>query len=188
MSEYDIKDLDDSWISEFENIDKEYKHFYKENITFIKVHCIYINQYNEVEKIKQEKIFLKIPNYLSREEIISIIKHNNMDTNIKYSLLSILKYNMTLEPYHLYHFLKTNNKKDNHEENIEYSYLTSLKNIDAITFLPCIYMFQDLNDLFILFHQKPIQELKNSIKNGTKRIYIKNHVKNKTIRNSFKDI
>jgi hypothetical protein len=178
MNEYDINELDDSWIYEFEKIDKDYKHFYKENVTFLKLHCIYINKNNEIEKIKQDKIILKTPNTLSREEVVSIIKHNNVDANMKYSLLSILKYNISLEPIHLHHFLKS---KQLHSQ---YDYLTLIKNIDNITFSPCIYMFQELNELFIIFYQNPVNEENkpnSSVKNGTKKIYIKNN-KNKTSR------
>ena len=181
----EYNELNDDWINNFEKTDKLYQDFYKDDLYYIHLKMLYINTNNEIEKIKQETFLMSIPNYISREELLQILKIYSSDTNREYSLLSILKYNMTLEPYHLHHFLKKNGTKDT---NIEYGYLTSLKNIDAITFLPCIYMFQDLNDLFILFYQKPTQELQKSIKNGTKKIYIKNHIKNKTIRNTFKDI
>jgi hypothetical protein len=182
MTEYEnnIDELDDSWISEFEDIDKDYKYFYRENITSVKIHCIYINKNNEIEKIKQNKILLKTPNLLSKEEILYIIKHNNMETNMKYSLLSILKYNIFVEPIHLHHFLKSN------KINSQYHFLTSIKEIDNISFLPCIYMFQDLNDIFIFFYQNTNEHATTTVssKNGTKKIYIKNH-KNKTFRNSL---
>ena len=186
MTDYDnnIDELDDSWISEFENIDKDYKYFYRENITSIKIHCIYINKNNEIEKIKQDKILLNTPNILSREEIIYIIKHNNIEKNMKYSLLSILKYNIFVEPIHLSHFLKSNIPNINNQ----YPFLTSIKQIDNISFLPCIYMFQDLNDIFILFYQntneKNTSQSNTHSKNGTKKIYIKNY-RNKTNRTSL---
>ena len=40
------KDIDFSWINEFENVDKEYKNYYTEDLTVIKIHCIYVNNNN----------------------------------------------------------------------------------------------------------------------------------------------
>ena len=41
------KDIDFSWIDEFETMDKEYKDYYTEDLTVIKIHCIYTNKNNE---------------------------------------------------------------------------------------------------------------------------------------------
>jgi hypothetical protein len=179
MSTEELADLDDSWISEFEKSDNEYKLFYKENIQSIKVRCMYINKDNVLEKIKEENIFLKKPNILSKEEIIIIVKNNNKINKTQYSLLTLLKYNIDLEPINLKTFLKTNSFSTN--------YLTCIKNIDNIHFSPSIYMFQDLNDIFILFYEtNNIYNVNISNKNGTKKIFIKpvNGAKNKTYKKS----
>jgi tRNA G10 N-methylase Trm11 len=139
-----LEELDDSWILEFENIEDEYKYFYKENIQTIKVRYMYINKENYLEKIKEENIILNTPNILSREEIVTLVKNNNKINNTQYTLLSLLKYNIDLEPINLKTFLKTTNKPN---------YLTSIKTIDTIYFSPSIYMFQDLNDVFIIFYE-----------------------------------
>ena len=41
-----------------EKIDNEYNIYYTEEISFIKIHCVYINNNNEIEKITEEKIFV----------------------------------------------------------------------------------------------------------------------------------
>ena len=172
MNEFIIKDLDDFWIKDFELSENEYKHFYKEDITFVKLNFIYINNDNCIEKMKEENYFFKLNNFLSREEILTIIKKNNIENNIHYSLLSILKYNINIDPIHLKNFFK--NKSN---------FLTSIKNIDSITFQPTISLFHDLNNIFILFYPKL-----NSSHTITKKIFIKNSNKTKTIRNTFKEI
>lgn len=175
----EIDDLDDSWITEFEKQDNIYKNFYKEDITSIKLNCIYINHQNAIEKIKEEMYYLNKTNFLSKEEIISIIKHNNIYNNINYGLLSILRYNINLEPIYLNTYLKN-------KSSASFNFLTSIKNIDSICFQPTISLFHDLNNLFILFYQKQYNPYTH-----TKKIFIKNKqtiVKNKTIRNTFKDI
>ena len=164
-----LTDLDDSWIVEFENIDNEYKNFYKENIQSVKLRYLYINKNNCLEKIKEENIILKVPNILSKEEIIGILKKNNTLNTVKYSLLGLLKYNIDLEPINLKNFLK---------KELDTNYLTSVKTIDTIYFKPSIYMFQDLTDIFILFCEK--NQNNNNNKSFTKKIYIQSSIKNKT--------
>lgn len=55
----DIDDLDDSWITEFENELNDYNNYYVEDISYIKLCCIYIHD-NEINKVKEEKLYLKM--------------------------------------------------------------------------------------------------------------------------------
>lgn len=166
-----MEELDDSWILDFENTEKKYKFFYKEDIRFIKIHFIYIDDDFSIERIKETKLTLNTPNFLSKEEIISLIKHNNVDNHIKYSLFSILKYNIHLDSDLLKPFLKSGSSSS------QFDFLTSVCNINNITFEPSIYMFQDLNELLFLFSKSNVN--KNTT-NKTKRVFI--HSKNKTIK------
>ena len=43
----DIEDLDFTWIQEFENLDKDYKNYYTEDLSFLRIHSIYINTLND---------------------------------------------------------------------------------------------------------------------------------------------
>jgi hypothetical protein len=52
----DIEDLDVSWINEFEKIDNEYNIYYTEEISFIKIHCVYINN-NQIVFIQFSYIY-----------------------------------------------------------------------------------------------------------------------------------
>ena len=64
----DKMDLDTKWIEEFESLDNNYKTFYAEDIMHIKFHYIYINKENNIDKVKEETVLLRSPNYISREE------------------------------------------------------------------------------------------------------------------------
>ena len=178
-----IEDLDLSWIHEFEKIDNEYKNYYTEDLQFIRVHSIYINKEESIEKIKEEKIMFKTLGVLQKEELLRIIKNNVCSNGIKYSLLSILKFNINIEPLDVKFFLK--------DENIAtYNFFTPIKNIDAITFEKTITMFHDLNKLIIVYYQKPnepnnrLSTSNSVIKNITKKISFFNNKKKqkKTIR------
>lgn len=66
--------LDETWIKDFEKIDNIYSEFYKSDVYFVKITCIYIDQENDIFKIKEELFFMKNPNIISREELIGILR------------------------------------------------------------------------------------------------------------------
>jgi len=161
-------ELDIKWVEENEKIDSLYKDFYKEDVTFINMHYIYINTSNEIERIKEDKYFLPNKNLVTKDEVISIIHTNSKSQNKKYSILSILKYNISLEPEQIPFYLKKKYK--------QVSFLNSLRNICDIHFEKTIHMFHDLNDLYFLFYENPDKKSIN-VKNMKKTM--KNRVKSK---------
>ena len=74
----EYKKLDDDWINEFENTDKLYKDYYKDDLYYIHLRVIYINRVNEIEKLKQESFLMSKPNYITREEILEMLKRGEM--------------------------------------------------------------------------------------------------------------
>lgn len=142
-----IEDLDTSWINEFEKEDDEYKNYYSEDISFIKIHFIYTNKNDEIEKIKEEKILLNTLGVLHKEELLRIIKNNSFLTpNSNYLVSFILKINIVLEPENLKTFL--NNKSP---QNIGSSFLQPITTLDSIYFKKTIAMFHDINNILIIF-------------------------------------
>jgi hypothetical protein len=104
------------------------------------------------------------PNYLSREEVLGIIKHN---IHGRYGLLSILKYNINLDPAQVKSFVTT--------RQYEETFLTTIKNIDAITWDMTISMFQDLNEVIFFFYEKSGSHANNV----TRKIWLQKHLKAK---------
>ena len=173
---FEYNELNDDWIVNFEKNDNLYQDFYKDDLYYINLKMIYINKSNEIEKVKQESFLMSSPNCISREEILGILKHNSIDNERRYTLLSILKYIITLEPEDVKNFL---HDYENH------NFLNLTKNIDAIYFEKTINMFQDLNDLILIFYEKTY-EPKNE-NNVTKKVYIRSlSSKKKTIRKRYK--
>jgi hypothetical protein len=171
--------LNDEWINNFEKTDKLYQEFYKDNIYYVNLNFIYINRNNEIEKVNKESFLMSKPNYISREEIIQILRMSSINNYKRYSLLSILKYNITLDADEVNKFLMFSNEKIN--------YLNIVKNIDTIPFDKTINMFQDLNDLIIILYEKS-QELKVTDHNNiTKKIYIHSNNNKRTIKKRYKD-
>lgn len=180
--------LDDTWIKEFEKTDKLYQDFYKDDLYYINLQFIYVNRSNEIEKIKQESFLFSSPNHISRDEILGILKNNTNTDNKKYSLLSILRYNITLEPANIKSFLK--NQKNVHNScsfSFSSSYLTTIKNIDSISFEKSISMFHDLNDLIFVFYEKSMELKNTNTNNVTKRIYLNSRIHKNTIKKRYKE-
>lgn len=165
MKTNSIQKLDTNWIEEFEKIDNQYEIFYNEDVSFISLHYVYIDRFNSVQTMKEETIFMEKKNILSRDELIRILKKNSFHNETHYTILSILKYNLDVDPCDVEHFLSSNNST---------SYLSLVKNIDSIPFKKTITMFQDLNDIIILFYEKC------KSRDKTKRILSPSH--KKTIR------
>ena len=177
--DYNNCELNDEWITKFETTDKLYQDFYKDELYYINLQIIYVNRSNEIDKIKQESFLLSNVNYISREDILGILKKNAIQDEKRYTLLSLLRYNITLSPDEIIHFLK---------DSPSYIYLSTIKNIDAIKFEKSIHMFHDINELIILFYEKS-NELKESDPNNiTKKIYLRSLSSHKkTIKKRYKD-
>lgn len=179
---------DINWINDFEKTDKLYKDFYADDNYFTKLHYIYINKNNEIEKIKEESFLMSKPNYIMREELLKMLKSNSFDNNKRYSILSILKINILIKPEEIKDFLE--------EENItNYScdFISTIKNFDNIVFEKTINMFQDLNELIFIFYEKTKhnnsnnQNDQNNSYNITKKIKLHVSSNKKTIRKQYKD-
>ena len=167
--DYTFEELDTSWLHEFEKIDKEFNTYYTEDLLFVRVNYVYVNTSQEITNLGEDKYIFKTPNVLTKEDLIGLIKRNNIVNNKKYSLLSILKYNINIEPHNLKTFFRSKNKY------IGQTYLQSVKHIDNIVFDKTISMFQDLNNIMIIFLEKDTsidRNKSNNLFNVTKRIYI----------------
>jgi hypothetical protein len=169
-------ELNDDWINIFEKNDKLYQDFYKDNLYYINIDFIYINKDDEIEKIKQDTFLMSVENSITREELIGLLKRNSIENDKRYSLLSILKYNITLDTDDVKNFLLCDNLLEYNEQ-----FLTINKHIDTIHFQKSINMFQDLNNIYFIFYEK-IKDTPSCNDIMTKKIYLNNSSKKKTIR------
>jgi hypothetical protein len=175
----EYNELNDDWINNFEKTDKLYQDFYKDDLYFVNLKFVYVNRSSEIEKIKMESFLMSKPNYISREEILQILKKSTIDDDKRYTLLSILKYNVTLDADDIKHFLISPEERN---------FLITVNNIDTIVFDKTISMLQDLNDLILIFYEKSTELKKPNPNNTTKKIYIRSLSGNKkTIKKRYKD-
>jgi hypothetical protein len=171
--------LNDDWINNFEKIDKLYQDFYKDDLYYINLKLIYVNRNSEIEKVKQESFLMSKPSFITREEMLQILKKSTQESDRMYSLLSILRYNNTLEAEDIENFIIYPFEERN--------FLKVIKHIDEIKFEKTISMFQDLNDLIFIFYEKSHELKKTNPNSSTKKIYLHSNTNKKTIKKRYKE-
>ena len=161
--------LDTTWIDDYEDIEKKYEMFYKENISSMNVIMIYVNHRLEIEKISQRDLELKTYNLISKDEMLEIINQNSCVGDMKYKLLSLLTYNINITHNELKGFLESDIENSCRDD-----FLHSLSTLDDIRLVPSIQLFHDINSVVIIYYEKPEPtKMKAKIKNNTtKKIFI----------------
>ena len=170
--------LEDDWITKFNETDAVYKDFYKDDLYYVNLKFIYVNRESEIEKIKYESFLLSKPNNISREEILQILKKSSIEDERKYTLLALLKYNITMDADDIQKYISSNEER---------TYLSIIKNIDSVPFDRTISLMHDLNDLILIFYEKSHELKEKNTNNLTKKIYLRENKNKKTIKKQYKD-
>jgi hypothetical protein len=170
--------LEDDWITKFNETDSIYKDFYKDDLYYVNLKFIYINRESEIEKIKYESFLLSKPNNISREEILQILKKSSIEDERKYTLLALLKYNITMDADDIQKYISSDEER---------TYLSIIKNIDSVPFDRTISLMHDLNDLILVFYEKSHELKEKNTNNLTKKIYLRENKNKKTIKKQYKD-
>ena len=141
-------DLDTSWIDDFKKDNETYSDFYTEEVTNITLFFIYIDHKNDIENLSRDLMILDRKNTIVRDQLIQLIKQNQIHNNNKYKLISLLKYNIDIEPEEIYNFI--NNKDDS---SFNKRFFIQEKYLNDIIYKNTINIFQDLNSLFFIFKE-----------------------------------
>uniref|UniRef100_A0A6C0E320 Uncharacterized protein n=1 Tax=viral metagenome TaxID=1070528 RepID=A0A6C0E320_9ZZZZ len=172
--DFNFQELDTSWIHDFEKEDCLYKDFYLEDLYFINMYYVYLNESDTIEKVKKDKYFFNEfnKNILSKEELFKLIVNKKNQSNENYKLNCLFKYNCTVDPCNIITFLK-NNTND--------SYLSPITSIENVQFKKTIMMFHDLNSIYVIykktFNTTTNTKTINTTNNITKRLHIRQHNK-----------
>jgi len=153
--------LDTAWLDDVKQAESVYNDFYKEPVKSINLFLLYVNKENEVEHLNSDKYIVQDNGVIHRDIIISLIKRYQYLCSRRYKLLSLLKYNIDLEPTDIHNFIEEN--KDISDKR----FITSEKYLNDIQFDDSIHMFQDLNALFFIFYEENATSINNS---HTKRV------------------
>ena len=154
----DIEDDNFDWIEEFNRREKDYDKFYKTLTSDVLVYLLFIDRSGEVNKFEALHIKLDNNGILTRDSLLKLVEKGKQ--NKKYNFQGMLKYNITIDPENVEKLLKDRISGD--------EYLTYTKNIEDTKFNDTIEMFQNLNNVILLFREKLINIVPM---NKTKRNY-----------------
>lgn len=135
--------FDNSWVEEYEKLEKDYEMFYKENVENVKLFFLYINKNKNIENIHQDSVILT-NGILSKELVLNLINQNKIKNGIRYNLTHLLKYNISLDPTSVDDFLS---------DKINETYLNSVNFLEDIYFKKTISILQDLNCLYFILYE-----------------------------------
>ncbi len=150
---------DTSWMDILEKEEEDYKSFYKENIDIVKIFYTYVDSNNKIYYVKKDNLLIE-NNKINRDELIYILKKNKQNNKKNHKLISVLQYNIDLEPDEVLNYLKN---KEN------YNFLTVVNKVHDILWNDTISIFKNLNSLHIVYYEEPINKSSN-----TKKVYIRN--------------
>lgn len=159
--ENELNNLNIDWIDDYEEEEKQYADFYEEPVTNIKLHFVYINKNNTIEKIRVENTSVDDDQMVKKERLLYLIKNNMNHDNIQYKLLSLLVYNLDVPSNNLKKYLE---EPPESEEN--YKYLYSLKILEDIKIKETITLFHDINGIYFIFYEKSKNNNNNSNSNS----------------------
>jgi len=148
--------MDFSWIDEYEK--DEYHDLYKSTVESVEINFLYVNKTNELFYIKTERVLLD-EGKMSGGALIFLLKQNMIYNRKKFSPLSIIKFNIDIAPDDVNKFL---------ENSEDFNFITHERYLNDLHWRDTITLFQELNALYIIFHEK-------NGNNKTKRITITNH-------------
>jgi hypothetical protein len=159
-------DLDTTIIDEFEKDDELYNDFYKDKIEQINLYILYVDNNNDLFHIKKDTATLN-NGKLEKDDLKNLIRQYIKYQNKKYRLISLLKWNITIEPEEISDYLRNDKKFD---------FIKSIRNINSVEFEDSINLFHNLNSLYLVFHERW-----KLLENKTKKVYLnKKLTKNKT--------
>jgi hypothetical protein len=161
--ELDINFEEDEWLEELLEKEKEMDMFYETNVSNVHLYFLYLDKNNNI-------IYIKKNNYdvtnsvILKNDIIKLIKNNDICLKQQYSLNALLQYNFSLNIENLSNFML--NPKT-------FNFFKPIKSIYDIHWKKTISHFNSINSLYFIFKKKP-----NTL-DKTKKIYISRNRGNK---------
>ena len=153
-------ELNCDWTDDFDKEEKFFDEFYKENVQNLQMFSYYVNKDKELFHIKKDILNID-DGVLKKGDLIYHLGKNRIYDKKKFQLLSMLKYNINIEPVDIQFFL--NDPEINQFLNVQ-------KHIDDIKWEDTITLFQDLNSIIFIYNEKvPSFNTTKKIRIGKKR-------------------
>ena len=163
-------ELDLTWVNQHKDEEMLYKDFYKEKVASIKLMFIHVDLENTITHIKNDILFLDSNGLINKDYLISLIKTHQTYKNTKYKIKSLYKFNIDINAEEINDYILDHGDYSNR-------FFSKEKYLNNIYFKDTINIFQDLNTLFFVFHEKISEQHhasnNNKHKTKTKKFIIK---------------
>lgn len=153
---------------ENERLEQYYNKFYKTPSNTITLFFIYVDN-NNVESLHEKSFHLNNDSKICSDELVFIINNHKTLHNKRYKLMTLLKYNFTMDPEEVLQMLSNSNEKNEFEKYLDVigSYLVDVCFADTISLL------EDVNALFLVYSRQTIDANNDKLerrRKNTKRV------------------
>ena len=157
--ESDDDTIDNSLVEDFLATEEGYQDFYQEPVEAVELFFLYLNQENGLVSVSKDVLILAAAGTVARDQLLTCIKRNQTQNEIKYKLKHLVRFNFDLHPLEITDFLKEpkhdplNGAAKSTDLTTGLRFLTPEKYFDDLPFRPTISIFQDLNALYFIFQE-----------------------------------
>ena len=83
-----LDDIEDEWINEIYEKEKELDKYYKNDVLFICLNSVYVDIHKNILEIKKENIKIN-NNFLSKQDVLNIIEKNKQMQKYIFTIIEI---------------------------------------------------------------------------------------------------
>ncbi len=182
-----MDDLDTSWIEKEQKLHTIDKNYYREPMSEIQIHIVYIDCVGNISNVRSELYpcdSTADKQYMSKERLLKIIQLAKQSNSKKYILFEMMLFVVELEPQHIQEYLYT---KDGGYLDSQWCKIYNM--VNDIPIPPSIFIFHSTNGLFVFLKEievvenKPLRSIlrisesdsSTAVKKHTKKVRISEH-------------
>jgi len=143
-------EIDNTWVELYKQGEEKYNMFYPEPLNSLTIFFLYVDKTNTLVKRKKDTCLLTAKNMLCKNQLISLIKSNEIFANRLYKLETLLRYHIDLQPENIADFVHST--QFNNDMYIS-RFFKPFTLVNDIYFSDTISLFHDLTTLYILFKE-----------------------------------
>jgi hypothetical protein len=158
--------LDLSWMEEYKRLENISENCPRESMDCIKTYVLYIDKDLNIENILVESFALTVNGeggaIIPKEVLLKYVQDKKMKNGVKYSLYDILFYNVDLESADIDNYVGEGDGEGDEDVLSKFrGFFRPVSIIHEIVVLPSLFIFHDLNSLFVLFKERGSENEKN---------------------------
>jgi hypothetical protein len=164
-TESETDHLDVSWMDEYKRLENISENCPRELMDCIQTYVLYIDKDLNIENILVESIPLTVNGegcaIIPKDVLLKYVQDKKVKNGVKYSLYDILVYNVDLESVDIDNYLGGDEEGEEDVLSKFRGFFRSVSIIHEIVVLPSLFIFHDLNSLFVLFKERGSENEKN---------------------------